>query len=142
VCRYRSFPESAGHDAAAEETTARDPLVEAEVPLADAEAVGVRDGKAGIAGDHAEVGHVGMAVQRRRKKEQPEARIARLLSTVSLGEAFESEILVDRRIPQADGMCNLHDERGYRWDVHLANLDLPHAPYVTSHRRYHVGVDG
>src|SRR5712692_7356349 len=32
-------------------------------------------------------------------------------------------------------------KRGYR-DVHLANLYLPHAPYVTSHRRSHVGVDG
>src|SRR5438445_5587719 len=32
-------------------------------------------------------------------------------------------------------------KRGYR-DVHLANLYLPHAPDVTSHRRSHVGVDG
>src|SRR6266849_10841620 len=60
---------------------------------------------------------------------------------MSLEKRWRAESLAVRRIPPAGRMGNLHDERGYR-DVHLANLYLPHAPYVTSHRRRHVGVDG
>ena len=52
------MPDASGHEAAAQETVAGEPLVQPEEALANAEAVCVRHGEPGVVGDHAEVRHV------------------------------------------------------------------------------------
>ena len=54
----RALGDAAGDDAAAQQPVAGQTLVQAQQPLADAEAVRVGNGEAGVGGDHAEVGHV------------------------------------------------------------------------------------